>query len=136
MAVLRAYIFCDNAREQAEYYARVLKGKIGLVETYGDLAGSDYHDPDRVEHLELHAVGAVFYLADMKGAVRGNAMDLTLEFESDEEAGDVFEALAEGSSVLVPFTSMHWGRMYGRLVDRYGVGWMIATSGQDAADGL
>ncbi|MFC4100244.1 VOC family protein [Paenibacillus xanthanilyticus] len=134
MAVLKAYIFSDNAREQADYYARILDGKVVLLHIYDELAVSEHQATDRVEHLELHAAGAVFYLADMKGIVRGNALDLTLEYGTDEEAGRVFEALAEGSTVLVPFTSMFWGRMYGRLIDRYGVGWQITTSGQAAAD--
>lgn len=127
MAELIPYIYCDNAREQANYYARVFDGQIVMIQTCGDLPGSYHHDPERVEHLELQAVGTVFYLADMNDVVRGNAVDLTLEFDTDEEAGGIFGALAKGSSVLVPFSTMFWGRKYGRLVDRYGVGWQITT---------
>ncbi|MFB9325637.1 VOC family protein [Paenibacillus aurantiacus] len=138
MAELMAYIFCDNAREQADYYARILNGEIVTLQTYGELAGSEHHDPERVEHIELHAAGVVLYMADMQGAVRGNALELVLEFASIEEAGRIFESLAEGSSILVPFTPMYWGRMHGRLIDRYGVGWQITSKVLEAgrqADG-
>ena len=34
---------------------------------------------------------------------RGNAMELTLEFNGEEEARKAFDGLAEGGKVLMPF---------------------------------
>lgn len=37
-------------------------------------------------------------------------MDLTLEFQSEEEAQRIFEALSRGGTVKMPFERMFWGR--------------------------
>lgn len=127
MAKLRPYIYSDNAREQANFYAEALGGEILSIQTYGEMPGASRDGKDGVMHLVLQAADQLFYMADTGPVERGNGLDLTLEFETDEEAESVFNKLAQGGKIMMPFERMFWGTMFGRVMDRFGVRWQIAT---------
>ena len=47
-------------------------------------------------------------------------------FDGDaEELRGIFEKLADGGSVVVPFEQAPWGDWFGMLSDRFGVQWMV-----------
>lgn len=129
MANLYPYIFSDDAKKQAEFYVKALNGEILLVKTFAELPQPDEQIKDKVMHLRLKAVGQIFFMSDsvMEPVRRGNGMDLTLEFQSEEEARKVFQGLAEGGKVLMPFEKQFWGSMSGMVVDPFGIRWQIAT---------
>ena len=54
-------------------------------------------------------------------------MDLALTFKDEEEASAIFDGLAADGDVIMPFERMFWGTMLGRVRDRYGVMWQVAT---------
>lgn len=108
-------------------------GEILLVKTFAELPQSAEFPQaeqikDRVMHLRFKAVGQVFFMSDSvrEPVQRGNGMDLTLEFQSEEEARKAFEGLAEGGKVLMPFAKQFWGSMSGMVEDPFGIRWQIA----------
>jgi PhnB protein len=129
MAKLSVYIFSEDARKQAEFYAKALNGEILDIKTFADAPGSNEEDKDRVMHLVLKVGEHTIYMADngVEPVERGNGMDLTLEFATEEEARAVFERLSEGGKVFMPFQRMFWGTRFGRLEDPFGVRWQIST---------
>ncbi|MFC5653212.1 VOC family protein [Paenibacillus solisilvae] len=127
MAKIRPYIYSGNAREQAAFYVDALGGEIVSVQTFGDMPGAEEGIKDRVMHLIMQAAGIQFYLADSNSIQRGSGLDLTLEFASDHEAAQAFEKLAAGGKVIMKFERMFWGSLFGRLEDKFGVTWQIAT---------
>ncbi|SFJ23878.1 PhnB protein [Paenibacillus sp. UNC496MF] len=128
MAKITPYLYSANAREQAGFYARALDGEIVSLQTFADMPGNRPEDRDRVMHLVLQAAGVTFFLADAGPVERGNGLDLTLEFETEDAARQAFDRLAEGGRVLMPFERMFWGSLFGRLTDPFGVRWQIATA--------
>jgi len=130
MANLYPYIFSQNAKEQAEFYAIALKGEIINVQTFKDAPQANEEMKDKVMHLVLQAAGLTFFMADavMEPVQRGNGLDLTIEFQSEDEAKNAFDRLSEGGNVLMPFEKTFWGAMFGRVEDRYGVRWQITTT--------
>lgn len=128
MFKLSPYIYGEDSRTQAEFYAKALNGEIVMVKTFAEMPGASEDMKDRVMHLVLKVGDQVFYMADSNGEVqRGSGMDLTLDFSTEEEAREVFENLANGGEVLMPFERMFWGTMFGRLLDPFGVRWQIST---------
>ncbi|GGG73673.1 VOC family protein [Paenibacillus radicis (ex Gao et al. 2016)] len=127
MALLRAYLFGEDVRQQAAFYSEALRGEIVSVQTFGDIPGTEEKDRNWVMHLVLHAAGQVFYMADAGPIERGNGLELTLEFETEQEGRQAFEALSAGGKVFMPFERMFWGTVFGRLEDKYGVRWQIST---------
>ncbi|SDX95938.1 VOC family protein [Paenibacillus sp. CF384] len=129
MTKLRPYLYCEDAKDQANFYMEALGGEIISQQTYGEMMpGTSEDDKDRVMHLVLQAAGLLFYMADAGPIHRGNGIDLTLEFETEEEAEDAFNNLSgNGGAIIMPFERMFWGSMFGRIEDKYGVRWQIAT---------
>jgi PhnB protein len=42
-----------------------------------------------------------------------------------EEAERIFNALAEGGSVQMPFQETFWAKGFGMLTDRFAIPWMV-----------
>ncbi|MFC5450538.1 VOC family protein [Paenibacillus aestuarii] len=129
MAILTPYIYSSNAREQADFYAAAFNGEIVSLRTFADMPNADESMKDRVMHLEMHALGLKFFMADAGTDTidRGSGMDLTLEFPTEDEARRIFDALSAGGDIKIPFQRMFWGTMFGRVADRFGVRWQITT---------
>ncbi|WP_181350954.1 VOC family protein [Thalassobacillus sp. CUG 92003] len=130
MATLYPYIFCENAREQADFYLSALGGEIISVQTYDELPEPDPELEGRVMHLVLKSADIHFFLADVttNSIQSGTQIDLTLEFSGHKDAEEVFNGLQENGRVLMPFEKMFWGAYFGRIEDKYGVRWQIATN--------
>jgi PhnB protein len=128
MAKLYPYIFSEDARKQAEFYAQALNGEIVNVLTFAEAPNMPEELKDKVMHLVLQAAGITFFMADaVEDVERGTALDLTLEFSTEEEARNAFTKLSEGGKVIMPFEKAFWGAMFGRVEDKYGIRWQIVT---------
>jgi PhnB protein len=55
----------------------------------------------------------------------GDNVHINLEPDTRAEAERLFEALSEGGKVTMPLADMFWGALYGSLVDKFGVCWMV-----------
>ncbi len=129
MAKLSPYLFSNDAREQADFYVTALGGDIISIKTYDELPDSAPELKGRVMHLEFQAAGVHFYMADSSKTVEhGTSIDLTLEFNTKEDAEMAFNGLADNGRILMPFEKMFWGSSFGRLEDRYGVRWQISAN--------
>jgi PhnB protein len=51
---------------------------------------------------------------------------VSLAFPTLEEAERVFNALAEGGEVRMPFAQAFFARGFGMLVDRFDIPWMVS----------
>ena len=56
---------------------------------------------------------------------------LSLQIESPEEARRVFHALSEGGSVVMPLEPTFWAVLFGMVIDRFGVPWLINCEASD-----
>lgn len=130
MANLYPYIFSNDARKHAEFYKNVFNGEIVSVQTFSEAPDMPDEIKDRVMHLVLKAADQTFFMADdvNNGMIKGTHLDLAMEFESEEEARQVFDKLSDGGEVLMKFEKMFWGAMFGRVEDPYGVRWQITTA--------
>ncbi|MCQ6563898.1 VOC family protein [Paenibacillus mendelii] len=134
MAKQTTYIMSEDARAQAEFYTYALGGEILSVMTHGQLPEAKEELKDKVVNLSLMAGGINFLMSDsvFEPIIRGNAINLSLEFTTDAEARDAFDKLAEGGKVKCPLEPAFWGALYGHIEDKYGVMWMITTVGPTA----
>lgn len=130
MAKFTTYLLSDDAKAQAEFYVKALGGEILSVMTHGQVPGASGTNKDKVVHLSLVAAGVQFFLTDsMFGPVTtGNAVSQCLEFVSETEAREAFNNLAaDGGDVSAPLEPAFWGSLFGEVVDKFGIPWMVAT---------
>jgi len=134
MAKHTTYIMSEDAKAQAEFYTHALGGEILSVMTHGQLPGAKEELKDKVVHLSLMAGGINFLMSDsvFEPIIRGNAINLCLEYATEAEAREAFDKLAEGGNVKCPLEPAFWGALFGQIEDKYGVMWMITTAGPTA----
>lgn len=135
MAKLTPYIVSEDARAQAAFYAEALGGDILSVSTHSEMPNTEEALKDKVLHLSMVAAGIPIYMCDTVYAPLqgGNQVSLSLEFASEAEARKAFAGLSEGGTVTHPLEQAFWGSLFGQLVDRFGVRWMISTEAQAAS---
>ncbi|MDX9741962.1 MAG: VOC family protein [Gammaproteobacteria bacterium] len=135
---IEPYLFFDgNAEEAMSFYERALDGKIEDKMRYADSPDPvppEYMPPggpDKLMHASLLIEGQRLMFSDgvplEGGGFRG--FSLTLQYEREDKARQVFDALADGGRVLMPMGPTFFSPCYGMLVDRFGVQWMVMVPG-------
>jgi PhnB protein len=132
MANLNAYLTFDgNCAEAMRFYESVLGGKLELM-TMGQSPMADQVPPgggDRIMHAKLETGdGSILMASDsMPGQpYKGmHGFGLSLSYRSVAEGQRIFDALAAGGNVGMPFGKTFWAEGFGMVVDRFGTPWMV-----------
>ena len=134
MQIVTSLSFSGQCREAFEFYARVLGGEITAAMPFGDGPADmpvDARYKDWLMHCWLQVGAESIMGADLPPEWAPNidkpknGFDVTFHCKAVEEGRRVFDALAEGGEVRMPFGETFWSPGYGNLVDRFGVPWMV-----------
>lgn len=119
--------FYGQAREAAQFYARVFGMEIVEMNTYGE---SNFPTPPNADDLIIHGhlkKGPMeFMVADSsenKSLTNHNGISLVVECDSSEEAEQFYKGLSEEGTVLMELQDTFWGAKYGKVRDKYGFVW-------------
>jgi len=55
----------------------------------------------------------------------GNNMAVSVNCESEEEIGSFYSRLSEGGRVMDSLKTQFWGSLFGVVVDKFGICWML-----------
>lgn len=127
-------LFPGNAEEALRFYRSVFGGELSL-RTFREFGRAD-GPSDAIAHGVL--TGPVTLFAADAGPDE-DAVHLTgvfLALLGTEEPAILhgwFDALGAGGRVLEPLVPRAWGAADGRLIDRYGVRWLLGYEGAEAA---
>jgi PhnB protein len=61
----------------------------------------------------------------MGAGTYGDTISISVGPDSAEEGHRIFEAIAQGGQVSMPYERQFWGPDYGMCIDRFGVHWMV-----------
>ncbi|HEX3464617.1 MAG TPA: VOC family protein [Candidatus Elarobacter sp.] len=134
MLQLEPYLnFLGNCEEALNFYARVFGGEVSSISRFGDAPPGQMELPpdwnDKVMHANLKAPGVNLMGSDRHPSHPdpGGPGRITLSLGGDDadEGKRVFDALAEGGTVTMPYQKTFWGANFGMLTDKYGIDWMI-----------
>jgi len=128
-----AYLaFNGNCADAMRFYERVLGGKLEIL-----MSGADSpmaaQIPKEVAHRILHARlalkdGGYLYAGDapMQMPYPGiHGVSITLNYDTDAEAREIFDKLAEGGKVSMAMAPTFWAKSFGMLVDKFGTPWIV-----------
>jgi len=123
--------FNGNCADAMRFYAKVLGGKLDLL-TFGQspMSGQTPKDAlNRIMHsrLALEANGSL-YAADCPPGMpyQGiHGVGIALNYDAVALAERVFNALADGGKVTMPFGSTFWAKGFGMVTDKFGCPWII-----------
>ena len=123
------FILSGRANQAIELYQQALGAKVEQRQTFGDVDGSC---PEAKRHLVMHAAlrfgKTLIMLSDGPGEgpiAKDGVVSVALEFDDAAEQRRVFDALAAGGSVFQDIFDAPWGALFGVVVDKFGVSWMV-----------
>lgn len=129
---MQAYLsFNGNCAEAFAFYAKALGGEITFSNTFGESpmareVPKEAHG--RIMHTSLQADGTTLFGSDLMPGMPFEGFkgfSLSVQRQGMDAGAAVFQALAEGGQVTMPFARTFWAEGFGMLVDRFGVPWMV-----------
>lgn len=113
-----------------KFYEQVLGGQIEFLQTHRDSPMKDHVPPDwqdKVIHVCLTVNGKRLMGSDAPAEhfVPAQGMYINLQVAGVVEGQRLFDALAAGGSVTMPFAQTFWSQGFGMVTDRFGTPWMV-----------
>ncbi|MBV9717694.1 MAG: VOC family protein [Candidatus Eremiobacteraeota bacterium] len=131
---LEPYLFFHGRCEEAlNFYKECLNGEIVGINRFSGSPMEQNVSPDyrdKVMHASFVAGDVKFMASDGEAGSPPDGNDdvaLSLATTDDAEGERVFNALAAGGTVTMPFEQAFWGGKFGSLTDRFGVQWMVSV---------
>lgn len=122
--------FSGDCEAAFKFYEQHLGGKLGEVFRYGGSPMADQAPAgwsDKIMHGSITIGGQVLMGADVVPtqyeAAKG--FSLSLHLRSAAEGRRIFDALANGGRVVMPFEKTFWAEGFGVVVDRFGIPWSV-----------
>ena len=135
MTQINPYLrFGGNCREAMSFYQECLGGDLTLT-VVGETPMAKQMPAEaqtQIMHATLNNGRVTLLGSDMvgpEGLVRGNALSLQLECDSEKELRELYTKLSSGGKATYPAGPSFWGGVYGQLTDRFGNGWMLNYAG-------
>ena len=132
MKVIPYFMFEGTCEEALRFYQKAMGGDVVVVNRYDNPA---MKAPEAYREKILHARWVLgndilLYASDTFPGkpVAGTSGDVSISVVLDddlEKTKRLFQALAEGGKVGIPFEKQFWGDWHGGLTDRYGFKWNI-----------
>jgi PhnB protein len=131
---INPYLVFDGTCEEAfEAYRSIFGGEFFAVTRFSEGPADTLSDPSDaglIMHISLPlGEGQALMGSDrpprMGPGTLGDSMAVYVSVGSSDEGQRVFDGLAAGGQVSMPFERQFWGDDYGMCVDRFGVHWMV-----------
>ncbi|MFD0862427.1 VOC family protein [Sungkyunkwania multivorans] len=136
---LHPYVMFNGQCEQAiEFYKDIFDAQVPVLMRYGEAPPEVLTTPEDHKQKIMHATiafgGVSFQLCDnmQPNYKRGNSNHLYITMDSEHEAAMVFESLAEGGTIGMPFDETFWGSKFGMCTDKFDVQWMVSAEKESA----
>ncbi|MGD8486178.1 MAG: VOC family protein [Chloroflexota bacterium] len=134
MATINPYLTFDgNCEEAFDFYRSVFGGDFDMMQRFSEAPPEmpvASEDANKVMHVSLPlGDGQVLMGSDQPSErgplAAGSSISLHIGVDSAEEGRRLFEALAAGGTVVMPYEPQFWGSDYGMCADRFGTVWAI-----------
>ncbi len=137
MGAVNPYInFKGNCEEAFNMYKSVFGGEIPYIGRYKDMPPSEGDhgmpmDGEKIMHISLQISAETALMGSdiggewAKDSVVGDNIQISYNADSEEDAQRIFKGLAEGGHIKMPLEKTFWGALFGMLVDRFGIHWMV-----------
>lgn len=141
MTTLTPYLnFNGNCAEAMAFYAPLLGGQAQTM-TYAQMPPAEGAPPlseadkAKVMHSTLVVNGQPLLFAsdtlpvfcDGEGFKPAQGFHICINVDSTAEGERIFNALAAGGQVQMPFAETFWAKGFGMAVDRFGTPWMVCA---------
>jgi PhnB protein len=126
--------FKGNCAEAIAFYEKAF-GVSAKVMRYSDAPPAEgYAPPPGTENYVMHAcltnrADYTVFLSDVlpdMPAAFGSGMSISVELDTADAVTSTFGKLKEGGAVTMELQKTFWSALFGSVVDKFGVSWMIS----------
>lgn len=139
--------FNGDCAEAMNFYARVLGGQVVDLYRYADMPPEEGAPPlseadqQKVMHARLVHGGGQLMASDVVAGFCGEEagyqkpQGIWIAFTAADavEGERIFNALAEGGTVTMPFGPTFFSQGFGQLTDRFGIPWMVDVAAEEGS---
>lgn len=123
-------MFGGNCEEALKFYEQALGAKLDAVMKVAGSPAAEHMPPDwgdKVLHARFSIDGNVLMASDAPPGQfsQPQGFSLSLALKDTEKGQELFNKLAEGGTVQMPFGPTFWAKGFGMCVDRFGIPWMV-----------
>jgi PhnB protein len=128
---VQPYLFFNGRCEEAlNFYRQALGAEIVSVMRFRDAPDPQMAPPnqaDKVMHATLRIGESLLFASDGRGEgeTKFTGFSVSIAAETPEEGQRLFNALAAGGKIDMPYAPTFWTKGFGMLTDRFGVSWMV-----------
>lgn len=128
---VQPYLFFNGRCEAAlNFYRQALGAEIVSMMRFSDAPDPQMAPPnqaDKVMHASLRIGESTLFASDGRGEgeTKFNGFSVSIAVDTPEEGQRLFNALAAGGKVDMPYAPTFWTTGFGMLTDRFGVSWMV-----------
>lgn len=138
MAQFEPYLcFNGNCADAMRFYERTLGGKIEMMMKFSEAPPQPGQPPmqgDGIMHASMTLDGFRLMASDNPPGMAYEPMKgitVSLSYKTAAEGRRIFDALAEGGHVVMPFDRTFWADGFGMVVDKFGTPWMVNAGDGD-----
>lgn len=132
---LQSYLaFKGNCEQAINFYKDVFDAEVETLMRFKDAPENVMCVEDEFKEQIMHATlkfqDCILMLSDFiseQPFVTGNNYSISVNVKDEEEASAIFNSLAEGGFIAMPFEEAFWGGKFGMLIDQFGVQWMVSS---------
>ena len=128
---VQSYLFFDGRCDEAiDFYKKTLGAKVDMLMRWKDSPEKSMCTPDnenKVMHSSL-TIGETRVMASdgrNTGKPEFKGFALSVNAKDDADADRMFNALADGGSVVMPLDKTFFAPRFGMTMDKFGVFWMV-----------
>ena len=132
MAHFEPYLnFNGDCAQAFSFYEKVLGAKVEAMMKFSEMPAEPGQPPiagDGIMHASMTLDGQRCMASDMPPGMayeRPTGFAISLSYSTAEEGKRVFDALADGGQVGMPYGETFWAGGFGMLTDRFGIPWMV-----------
>lgn len=129
-ARLNPYLnFRGAAREALERYHQIFGGELTVTTLAEAGLPAEPSEADWLMHGQLETPdGFTLMAADVPSSMplsEGSSISVSLSGDDADALRGYWDGLLDGGTLTVPLEQAPWGDVFGMLVDRFGVAWLI-----------
>lgn len=128
---VQSYLFFDGRCDEAiDFYKKTLGAKVDMLMRWKDSPEKSMCTPgneNKVMHSSL-TIGETRVMASdgrNTGKPEFKGFALSVNAKDDADADRMFNALADGGSVVMPLDKTFFSPRFGMTMDKFGVCWMV-----------
>jgi PhnB protein len=133
---IHPYVFFDGRCDEAlRFYTEKLGAQVLFRMQYKDAppeaqSAADPKVAEQIMHASLQIGTSILMCSDdcMNPGVTHSGFSLSLHADSVADGERLFNALAEGGNVFMPWQPTFWSKGFGMVTDRFGIRWMVTLA--------